>query len=284
MERTERWVRQPYSRAALRSIKRALLGRQRLTLANRPFLLAYETRGHREEDDGPFLTALAASSSCVLDVGANVGLTALTMAAALKPGGTVWAIEPSEALCLVIHENVALNHLTNRVRVVNALIAEATGHIVPFYWDFDSPLASVARSRTSAVILPKVTLTLDDLVCGVGARPDLVKIDVEGAEAGVLDGMRSVLKRHRPTVFIEVHDFEELSLTQNVARLLRPLASVGYRMVHATSRRVITDASLFASLDAKPGCRTFVLLLPDELPMPELDFKHRDDCAGVMFS
>jgi hypothetical protein len=47
---------------------------------------------------------------------------------------------------------------------------------------------------------------LDDIYTGT---PSFIKIDVEGHELKVLKGAEETLKKHKPTVLIEIHDFSE---------------------------------------------------------------------------
>jgi hypothetical protein len=64
---------------------------------------------------------------------------------------------------------------------------------------------------------------LDTLVAAEGLpAPDLVKIDVEGAEAAVLDGAAEILQRTRPGLLIELH-----STNRAVAERLENLSFVG---------------------------------------------------------
>ena len=49
------------------------------------------------------------------------------------------------------------------------------------------------------------TLTLDALAATLGIQPTFVKIDVEGAEFGVLQGMERLLAEVHPTIMLEIH-------------------------------------------------------------------------------
>jgi len=49
------------------------------------------------------------------------------------------------------------------------------------------------------------TATVDQLVATFGLTPTFVKVDVEGAELFVLEGMQQTLARHRPAVLLELH-------------------------------------------------------------------------------
>lgn len=74
-------------------------------------------------------------------------------------------------------------------------------------------------------------ITLDAYVAARGLAPDLLKIDVEGAEAGLLSGARQVLAEHGPALIVETHSPE---LEESCAALL---AEAGYRPEVVETRR-----------------------------------------------
>lgn len=64
------------------------------------------------------------------------------------------------------------------------------------------------------------TLAADDLL-GEFPRPDLVKVDLEGAEAMFVDGANALLTEVRPSLYIEIH-------RDNRPKVLRRLIESGY--------------------------------------------------------
>lgn len=57
----------------------------------------------------------------------------------------------------------------------------------------------------------------------MGVLPDVLKIDVEGAELGVLQGAMEILKRRKPTIFLSTHSMELREACLNL------LKEVGYK-------------------------------------------------------
>ncbi len=148
-----------------------------------------------------------------LDIGANIGLYTLAMAA-LAPRGTVFAFEPAPGTYELLKENVAVNGLDN-VEAFNLAVAASSGtvdfHDVPFFTagsftvEGDSFLTSEVLG-SSFFRAPSVTL--DEFVADHGLpRVDFVKIDVEGGELSVLEGAAETLDRHRPVVVLEFNSF-----------------------------------------------------------------------------
>ena len=165
------------------------------------------------EDHIPGMEALAAVAAgvlppdgTVLDVGANLGLSALALAP-LLPRGRILAAEPSPGTVAALRRTLALNGLEDRVAVEAVAVGAAPGEAA-FHAAGHSAGAHLMDPGTlGAAALPQVRVpveTVDALVARHGlVRLDFVKIDVEGFETEVLDGARATLARHRPLVFAE---------------------------------------------------------------------------------
>jgi FkbM family methyltransferase len=162
----------------------------------------------------------------VYDVGANVGFLTLIAARLVGPGGHVYAFEPIPENARAIERNAALNDLDN-VSVVELALSDRAGEAVLRIprTNQGAHLASVGEPAGEEDDLTVRTAALDELE---GLRPpDLVKLDVEGAELLVLEGMRRCLETQRPALICELHDtraaIEELlpQLGYEVTRIVR---------------------------------------------------------------
>jgi hypothetical protein len=71
--------------------------------------------------------------------------------------------------------------------------------------------------------------TLDSFVSASGVIPDVVKIDVEGAELLVLEGARRVLEAHHPALILGVHPYW-LPHAHSVHQIFDLLNDFGYRV------------------------------------------------------
>lgn len=261
--------RQPYWRELLRALKKTVLGRKSVSLLGSKFRVAYEARKVFHNDtDYPVLKAFASGKHCVFDVGANVGKTTLLMASNLAPGGKLYAFEASEAACLVIQENILLNNFENVVYIINAVLWDKPGCLVDFGWDFVCGSASVVFSYPGRknTKLAKAATSLDEVSKERGLRPDFVKIDVEGAEVRVVQGMRGLLQSVRPEVVVELHAWPGVTQAQQASDLLAVVRQAKYQMVRLDSREVIRDGSEFdqAETNKSPYSRCWVLLVPQE--------------------
>jgi FkbM family methyltransferase len=144
----------------------------------------------------------------VWDIGANIGFYTLLACRLVGPTGSIQAFEPVPDNAAAIRHNLAINGLT-QVTVSEMAIADTPGRgtmLVSGYSAF-SRLASTSVPAEVEACLDVELESVDHLIAERGYPvPDVVKIDVEGAELQVLDGMRTTIARHHPVILCEVHD------------------------------------------------------------------------------
>jgi FkbM family methyltransferase len=153
--------------------------------------------------------------SVVYDIGANIGWYSLLAARKVGATGMVVAFEPGLQNASLIGLNASTNGLS--VTVVPAAVSDRDGWLTfldkgslmsRIDKDDDDAQASRRASRNERVkgATPVPVVTLDSWIAQTDSRPPtLVKIDVEGAEIGVLRGMAQTLRSARPTLIIELH-------------------------------------------------------------------------------
>ena len=141
------------------------------------------------------------------DVGANAGFFSLLGATLVGQYGKVIAFEPHPVTAKQLRKQMAVN-LVNNVSVVQAAVCDRVG---TDYLSNDtySVMASLDRGRIARDSLLVNTTTLDhELASRRVPVPDLLKIDVEGAEIEVLRGAKDIITQQRPTLLVEVHSSE----------------------------------------------------------------------------
>ncbi len=150
----------------------------------------------------------------VLDCGANVGVHTVEWAKQMTGWGRVIAVEAQERLFYALAGNLAINNCLN-ARAINAAVGAVAGTMrvpVPDYLQAGNlgglELRASARtefigqpidySEAATVEIPGITV--DGLKL---PRLDLLKVDVEGMEAEVLDGARATIAACRPVIVAE---------------------------------------------------------------------------------
>jgi FkbM family methyltransferase len=149
----------------------------------------------------------------VLDVGASFGLYTIAAARAVGAGGRVYAFEPADRTASALRLHLRWNGVADRVEVVEAAVADRIGR-AEFWQQETSFVASLIetsvrqeeRRFNRPVRARRVGVVALDDFCREGhLAPDVIKVDVEGAEAAVLRGARGLLRRRRGLLFLEVH-------------------------------------------------------------------------------
>jgi FkbM family methyltransferase len=164
------------------------------------------------ESEGPALDALAelvAEGSVVYDVGANLGLYALRMARLAGPRGRVVCFEANPVCVSYLATNVKRNRL-EQVEIVPVALLDREGETAFTVNYGNSNLGTAGESgffgdKTGHEI--RVACAPLDALVGRLALPDpdLIKIDVEGAEHLVVRGMAELVARARPDLLLELH-------------------------------------------------------------------------------
>ena len=135
----------------------------------------------------------------VYDVGANVGIYSVLACRSVGANGSVFSFEPATMNLFYLNRNIRLNHFCN-CEVVPKAVSSSDG-TVQFEFTGESCLG-----RISADGLLRVPSTTLDSFCHNGKpMPQLLKIDVEGAEYDVLSGCVRVLLNAKPTIFLATH-------------------------------------------------------------------------------
>jgi FkbM family methyltransferase len=137
----------------------------------------------------------------VVDVGANVGYYTLIAARIVGSRGHVFAFEPDPRTLAALRTNVAVNGFRNVTTIDKAALD--VDRSCELYLDSSANRSSLYQSASLEHVTRReqVEATTVDNVLGE-LRPDVVKIDVEGAEPAVLRGMRGSLKTET-VVFLE---------------------------------------------------------------------------------
>jgi FkbM family methyltransferase len=151
----------------------------------------------------------------VFDIGANIGWFSI-LAARRVGAGQVLAFEPEVENAALTQRNADRNRLAN-VTVVAAAVTDRDGWArflskssLKGRLDKDDDATQAARraaheQRVKRTV-PVPVLSLDRwLEQTQEAAPQLIKIDVEGAEIGALRGMQETLRSAKPTLIIELH-------------------------------------------------------------------------------
>jgi FkbM family methyltransferase len=174
----------------------------RAVALKRAFEPAHTTQDRRDHDAlATIFAATLAPDACCIDVGAHTG-DVLAEIVRIAPHGRHIGFEPLPALAAALRKRLP------GVEVRNVALGDTPGS-APFTHVLDrpgwsglearpTPEGDAARTETIEVTVER----LDDAL-PAGYIPALIKIDVEGAELGVLLGARATLAAHHPLIVFE---------------------------------------------------------------------------------
>ena len=160
----------------------------------------------------------------VYDVGANVGVFSLFALNRITESGHLYAFDPEKNNLRYLLETRASNHYSN-FTVEQVGVGDKTETL---FFDrrggaMSGRIIKSAGSDENTIAMDVVSL--DDYVYARNNRPpDLLKIDVEGHEVKVIDGMKKILRDYAPIIVCELHH----ALEPAVVNIHATLAEFGY--------------------------------------------------------
>ncbi|MEH2425095.1 MAG: FkbM family methyltransferase [Nostoc sp.] len=190
-----------------------------------------------EPDISAFIASELQPRDTFVDVGAHVGYHVILASRTVGSEGKVIAIEASPETFTLLKQNLALNPECSNVRAFNVAASEQSG-MIPLYlgpkgvegWSTIVKRESFKDSCTVSSAPLAELLTEPELR---SAR--LIKIDVEGAEVEVLQGLVPVIGSLRPDLELIIEITPSLWPTANqeqkltCEQVLSPLFEAGFR-------------------------------------------------------
>jgi FkbM family methyltransferase len=220
------WIRNTVGKASRNKILQRNLpeefGRAPLFVSPDSALSLWKTR--LESDLFNYAREFVKPGDVVWDIGANVGLFVAAAAQKSGPGGEIIAIEPDIWLASLLRRTVASQGpaaakiqilpaaVSDTPAIVTLLIANQGRACNRLSTAPENPHAGGVRESVQVL-----SITLDWLL-DQGKPPNVVKIDVEGAEGSVLRGANRLLSEVRPVILCEVHDRDRAEISDTFHR------------------------------------------------------------------
>ena len=242
----------PALRAALHAHGRLTVARgtKTLSLCGRSIKVAVDSireynrvRGLMgEEDSLDRLRAHTRPGDTFYDVGANIGLFGLAVTDRLAPtssengggkAGRVVAFEPEPRNFAHLTRNFELNGTSTLLQAEQAVLSDAEGTVdLAIEGDVGEGTHNIL-ARGGDATRPVRAETMDGYAARTGFDPDVVKIDVEGAELLVVRGMADLLARRVPrAVLVELHRPYIEPTGEDPDEVRRRFEEAGYRLEH----------------------------------------------------
>ena len=173
------------------------------------------------------LAARVKNAKVFADVGAHIGYYAC-VAGAVNRDLSLVVLEMNHNLIEVIRRNLKENDL-DRAEVINQPVSDRRKTISYPSSSTDPGLSMQADGQTTGNIEAE-TVALDEVFRSLGLAPDVIKMDVQGAEMDALRGAEETLREHHPVLFLEVHPKIVGDFGATVDRIYEFLEKHGYEL------------------------------------------------------
>jgi FkbM family methyltransferase len=176
---------------------------------------------------------LIRTNDIFFDIGANAGCISLDTRALIGEGVRMCLFEPQPSLSKSIRKSISVNRFNN-IELFEVLLGNYDGTAELYLTSHAIHASMIPREKT----FDKITLPIskvDTLVAaGRCPPPDIIKIDTEGAELQILDGMRKTLMEYSPTILFEA-DANMDRFGYSASDLITLISSAGSYDFYATS-------------------------------------------------
>lgn len=189
----------------------------------------------------------------VLDVGSNIGLYGSVAAKKVGSAGRVVAVEPEARNCEILRKTVERNGLSN-LKVVQAAVSDRTGPGELYLCATNKADHRIYGSKTDRVAVKIDFVRLDDLVKSEKiAGVDLIKMDIQGAEAIAFAGLEPVLAANpRVKALIEFWPWGIKQTGRDPLELLKSIRKLGFEIQQIDGdRKAVTRVDNDAALAAE---------------------------------
>lgn len=219
-----------------------------------------------EKDDG-WLFALGRHKKNILDIGCNIGQSSFLFL--VGTNNRIICVDPNPKALSRCAENLIYNNFGPNATFINAFVSDKVGESIKFYsslTDAAGSMFSTFAKTSSSIGKSKMVnqLTVDAICQSTNFVPDLIKVDVEGAEQLVLKGISSVLEKARPYILVEVHSGIGLTIVENTNKILEWCKAHAYQAYYLKMH-----SKLQSSDEVKHRGRYHTLLLPEGENYPE---------------
>jgi len=174
-------------------------------------LALYKTR---EDDMVQVLKELLRPGMTIIDCGSNIGFYPLLESKILKNKGEVYAIEPDVRNFKILEKNVRLNGGKSIIKTFNIAVSNKTGSQKMFVAEqsnlnklLSSSSDNFPKRHNVDEIVDVETITMDDFCLKHNLSVDFVRMDIEGFEVEVFQGMKNMFLNAKKgfMVFLELH-------------------------------------------------------------------------------
>lgn len=185
------------------------------------------------------LLELSRDRKVVFDIGAHIGLCAIPLSYSIADDGIVYAFEPGAANLKYLKKNIEYNKIEN-IKVFPYLVGSENNNAISFHESrAASAMNSIVEYKAEKIYktVNKKQISLDYFCIQNNIIPEIIKIDVEGAEINVLAGAKRILKSYNPIIMLSVHPRHLRIMGSSVEELIQLIKSCSYEIMDIDGKK-----------------------------------------------
>ena len=222
----------------------------------------------KADQDDAWLFQLMGAYNFIFDIGANVGLSSL-FAKVQDPEKKLLLVDPNPEALSIAAKNLITNLLSANTEFISAFVSNEVDKEIDFFTIGSGAAGSMyaGHAETAAATGQSIkvkTLSIDYLVEKVGWLPEFIKVDVEGAEALVLEGANKTAAQKKTVFMVEMHSPPELPMLKNAELIIEWVNQVGYSAWYMKEAVILSKPEQIAQ---RGKCH--LLLMPKGQVYPE---------------
>ena len=191
----------------------------------------------------------------VFDIGSSIGYYTILARSLVGSEGRIYAFEPHPESYKKLKENVEMNGYTN-CYLINKAVSDKSRR-TRFYLHPDSGRSSLLHPEGKSKCIEVEAMALDEFI-KEGVIPNIIKMDIEGAEPLALSGMRDLLDTKELILFIEYkHNKEYIS---------RFLEERGFELYFITTNGELIPLEKGEKLSNLPNLEPNIFIVKGEMP------------------
>ncbi len=186
----------------------------------------------------------------VVDIGANIGYYTVIAANAVGQTGKVIAFEPDKQSADILQKNIKTNKFNN-ISFINKAVSNTIGLLHLYVSNKNRGDNRIYDPGDGRQYVEVEVTTLDHTI-SPETRIDIIKMDIQGAEALALDGMEESIKRSKKITFFTEFWPESIKNTgRSPEEFLKKLISLGFTLYYINDEQKqleeINDINKFAN-------------------------------------
>jgi FkbM family methyltransferase len=240
------------------------------------------TERKKPDQDDAWFFELAKHHKVIYDIGANIGYMALL--AAIQPNNErIVLVDPNPEALSKAAQNLIINGFGIKCNFIPSFIGNRDGESIKFYTVGSGEAGSIypGHAQTASLINSFYyvnQLTIDSLVEQLHCFPDLIKIDIEGAEYLALEGAIKTASYFKTTFMIEMHSPPELPMNENAKLIMDWCNRNDYKPFYMRD-----GVELKESIQIAQRGKCHLLLIPNGNPYPNY-LKNINQSSSISFS